>query len=366
MDPTAFALLAFMLGLALAAANGANDNLKGVATLLGSGVMGFRPALLLASMATAAGSIASIFLADTLLTAFGGRGLLPDVIARSPAFLLAVSGGAAITVALATLLSMPISTTHALVGALVGAGHALAPAQLDLAALGKQFIAPLLLAPLLAIPLGAGLRALLHRVTATEDACVCRTPEQVLPTTSGSAMATPAALVLGRREDPECAAPAQALLQLPVGRWRDGLHALSAVGVSFARGLNDTPKMAAILVLSGSSAGTAALWICVAMTAGGVLAAWRVARTMAWRITPLDPGDGLAANLSTSALVFAASPLGLPVSTTQVACGALFGIATGNRRGDGRMIALIALAWLLTLPCAALASAAIALTLHTP
>jgi PiT family inorganic phosphate transporter len=366
MDPTAFAVLAFVLGLALAAANGANDNLKGVATLLGSGVMGFRPALLLASTATAAGSIASIFLADTLLTAFGGRGLLPDVIAQTPAFLLAVSGGAACTVALATLLGMPISTTHALVGALVGAGLALAPAQLNLAALMKQFVAPLLLAPLLAIPLGAGLRALLRRVMTTEEACVCRTPAPVLPSTTGSAMATSDVLVLGRREAAECAAPAQTLLELPVGRWRDGLHALSAVGVSFARGLNDTPKMAAVLVLSGSSAGSAALWVCLAMTLGGVFAAWRVARTMAWRITPLDPSDGLAANLGTSMLVFAASPLGLPVSTTQVACGALFGIATGSRRGNGRMIALIGLAWLLTLPCAALLSAAIALTLHTP
>ncbi|MCU0753633.1 MAG: inorganic phosphate transporter [Xanthomonadales bacterium] len=366
MDPSTFALVAFVLALALAGANGANDNLKGVATLLGSGVMGFRQALTLASLATAAGSLASIFLADALLTAFGGRGLLPDVVAQSPAFLLAVSGGAALTVALATALAMPISTTHALVGALVGAGLALAPAQLDLAALGKQFIAPLLLAPLLAIPLGAGLRALLQRLTASDQACVCRTPEQLLPTASGNAMATPAALVVADREDARCRAPAETLVALPVHRWRDALHTFSALAVSFARGLNDTPKMAAILVLSGSSGKAAALWIALAMTAGGVLAAWRVARTMAWRITPLNPSDGLAANLSTSALVFAASPLGLPVSTTQVACGALFGIATGNRRGDGRMIALIALAWLLTLPCAALASAAIALTLHTP
>jgi PiT family inorganic phosphate transporter len=363
MDLLTLPLLA--CALALAVANGANDNLKGVATLLGSGVMRFRQALLLASVATAAGSLASIGLADALLSAFGGRGLVPDVIARTPAFLMAVSGGAASTVALASLLGMPISTTHALVGALLGAGAALAPAQLDLGALGRQFVAPLLVAPLLAIPLAAGLRRLLGRYARVNDACVCRT-EGLSPGAAGHALVAQPTLIVGERDSPGCAAPAEAVIELPVQRWRDGLHALSAVAVSFARGLNDTPKMAAILVIAGSSAPSAAIGVCIAMTLGGLLAAWRVARTMAWHITPLNPSDGLAANLSTSALVFAASPLGLPVSTTQVACGALFGIATGNRQGNRRTIVMIALAWLLTLPCAAIASATIALTLHTP
>ncbi|MEQ1649813.1 MAG: inorganic phosphate transporter, partial [Hyphomicrobiaceae bacterium] len=100
-------LLAALLVLAaafVAYANGANDNFKGVATLYGSGTTSFRTALWLGTAATLAGSVSSVFLADELVKAFSGKGLVPDTVLASPQFLLAVALGAASTVMLATVL----------------------------------------------------------------------------------------------------------------------------------------------------------------------------------------------------------------------------------------------------------------------
>ena len=74
---------------------------------------------------------------------------------------------------------------------------------------------------------------------------------------------------------------------------------------------------------------------------------------MSQKITPLNPGQGLTANLITSMLVLAASPLGLPLSTTHVSCGALFGIGAVTRQARWKTIAGIFAAWLVTLPLAA-------------
>src|SRR5439155_1186845 len=94
--------------------------------------------------------------------------------------------------------------------------------------------------------------------------------------------------------------------------------------------------------------------VALAMAAGGWFAARRVGMTMAHGITRMDPAEGLAGNVVISLLVTTASRFGLPVSTTHVACGALFGIAAGNGRGRMSTIAAIVLAWVTTLPLAAL------------
>src|SRR5438445_2311966 len=128
----------------LAYTNGANDNFKGVATLFGCGTARYRTALAWATVTTLAGSLAALYLAAGLVEAFSGKGLVPDAVARSPDFLLAVSSGAAVTVLLATRLGMPVSTTHALTGALIGAGLPAAHGDVRFAALGQMFVLPLL------------------------------------------------------------------------------------------------------------------------------------------------------------------------------------------------------------------------------
>ncbi len=141
-------------------------------------------------------------------------------------------------------------------------------------------------------------------------------------------------------------------------------HLLSASAVSFARGLNDTPKILGLLVGAAVlTPMTGALAIAAAMALGGVVAARRVADTMARRLTPMTPGDGLAGNLATSVLVIAASRFGLPVSTTHVSTGGIFGIGIAHGELRSGMALGILTAWVTTLPLAAALAAGFAVTL---
>lgn len=145
----------------LAYANGANDNFKGVTSLYGSKTCSYRTAITWATVTTAAGSIAALFLASVLLKNFSGKGLVPDDLVLSPVFALSVALGAGGTVLLATRLGFPISTTHGLTGAMVGAGMSAVGGGVHFAMLGKQFILPLMLSPMLALVTGGVIYLLL-------------------------------------------------------------------------------------------------------------------------------------------------------------------------------------------------------------
>jgi PiT family inorganic phosphate transporter len=86
------------------------------------------------------------------------------------------------------------------------------------------------------------------------------------------------------------------------------------------------------------------------MAAGGLVSARKVAETMSARITSMNQGQGFVGNAVASFLVIMASRLGLPVSTTHVSCGALFGIGLTTGQANTRMIAAILCAWITTLP----------------
>lgn len=107
--------------VALAFANGANDNIKGVATLVGSAQLAYQPALLLATASQIARSLGSILVAGALVTAFSGKGLVPPEL-FSTAMLAAVVLAAAATVGLATRFGLPVSTTHVSTGGIFGIG----------------------------------------------------------------------------------------------------------------------------------------------------------------------------------------------------------------------------------------------------
>ena len=150
------ALTLLLVVLFLAYSNGGNDNFKGVATLYGSGTCSYRSALAWATLTTLAGSLLALWLARGLIESFKGKGLVPDSVTTQPAFLVAVSLGAALTVLLATRLGLPVSTTHALTGGLVGAGLLASAGEMHFAVLGRGFFLPLLLSPVIALAL-AGL-----------------------------------------------------------------------------------------------------------------------------------------------------------------------------------------------------------------
>jgi PiT family inorganic phosphate transporter len=150
------------------------------------------------------------------------------------------------------------------------------------------------------------------------------------------------------------------MLGLEAGRVVDGIHYLTAGAVGFARGLNDTPKIVALLLAGQALPPTVGLGLVGAvMAAGGILNARRVAETLSRKITRMNPGQGATANLVAAFLVIVASRLGLPVSTTHVTVGALFGIGIVNGKANKSTIATILLAWVTTLPVGALLAAGI-------
>lgn len=349
--------------LLLAFANGANDNFKATATLYGSGTLGYRGALVLATAAQLTGSLASLFLAFNLLEAFGGKELVPDTTVENPAFLVAVAVGAAGTVLLATRLGMPVSTTHALIGGLVGAGLALAPAQLAWSSLAGRFLLPLLLSPLLAVLVAGGIYPVLShvrkRLGVDEVTCLCvtETAEAVESRSDGTLVLARTGVVLTVDQVARCRnLYSGSVFGVSAARTVDTLHGLSAFALGVARGLNDTPKVLGLLVAaawSGLNPRGSLVIVAIAMAIGGVLASRRVAETLGHRITEMNLGQGFVANAVASALVIGASFWALPVSTTHVSTGAIFGIGLWTRRAHPSVVGQIALAWIVTLPLGA-------------
>jgi PiT family inorganic phosphate transporter len=352
-----FLILAILF---VAYTNGANDNFKGVATLLGSGTAGYRKALGWGTLATFAGSVTALVLSDKLVSRFSGKGLVPDALVGNPEFVGAVALGAALTVFLATLLAFPISTTHALTGALVGAGLVRAHGEVHFALLGAAFFLPLIASPLMAMLLTLVLypaaRWLRERAGIRRETCVCLNREWV---PVAFAPGGTAAVGGERIELSTCVERYQGtLFSFTVHGILDAAHYLSAGAVSFARGLNDTPKIVALLVAARAmNLRGGMVMVGFAMGLGAVFHARRVAETMSRKITAMNHGQGFCANLVTAALVIVASRFGLPVSTTHVSCGSLFGIGTVTRQAHWRTIGSVLLAWVITLPTAALLAA---------
>lgn len=352
--------------LCVAFANGANDNFKGVATLFGSGTAGYGRAIRFATLTTLAGSAAALLWGGALVRSFSGKGLVPEALTSEYRFLLAVAGGAALAVLLASRLGMPVSTTHALVGGLTGAGLAAAGHAVRWTAVASTLLYPLLLSPFVAILLTLLLylpfRAARRRLGVGKETCLCvgGAVEAVDLGPDGAAVlrSTGVALTLG--EISTCRSRYTGkVLGVSAQEIFDRLHFLSAGAVSGARGLNDTPKIVALLIAAAPLLGSA-LWyaaVALAIALGGLLGARRVAETMSHRITAMNDGQAFSANLATSLLVIAASGLGMPVSTTHVSVGAILGIGLVNGQARWASIVHIILAWVTTLPFAGASAA---------
>jgi inorganic phosphate transporter, PiT family len=363
-----------LLTLFVAYANGANDNFKGVATLYGSNTTNYQTALWIGTLATMAGCVSSVFLAEGLIKAFSGKGLVPDAISASPHFLAAVAAGAAFTVMLATLRGFPISTTHALTGALVGAGFMAAGSALNLSVLGSAFFLPLLLSPVISVLLTIPLYSFAHAATAKlgigKEMCVCVGPSEFLPVNqlsynaataeySKAVAGTGLAVTVGTTT--ECVQKYNGQFAGVTAQGMvDGLHYLSGAAVSFARGLNDTPKIVGLLlVVKALNVQVSMLAIALTMALGGLINSRRVAETMSKKISKMNDGQALTANLVTAFMVIFASRIGVPVSTTHVSVGAISGVGIVNGTADRSVIGHILLSWLLTLPIAAVSAAVV-------
>lgn len=302
-------IVLFCCVLFLAYSNGANDNFKGVATLFGTQEVSFIFAKWITTIATGLGLLAGLFFAEGLMKAFSGKGLVPDELVNSIPFMVAVALSAGITVIIATRFGMPVSTTHALIGGLIGAGCNANFSEVNFAELGKTFVLPLILSPIIACTLGFVLN-------------------KIIPTHQ---------------------------------KWnasiRKPFHIFFASAVCLARGLNDGPKIAGmLLVLQLSNMNAVVAAIAVVMLVGGWLNASKIAETMSLKLAKIEPEMGTVTSAVTSSLVVTASLFALPVSTTHVAVGSIFGSALTSKTQNYNVIKDILLSWILTMPIAALIS----------
>lgn len=365
-------ILILAIGALMAVVNGANDVSKGVATLAGSGVAGYRRAILWGAAWTAVGGLAASVFAGAMVTSFGSVLLRPGT---SPSLTAAVSTilGAAAWVLVATRTGWPVSTTHAIVGSLAGIwAFAYGVDGVRWSVFGGRIFLPLFLSPVLALVLTVFLVRVIRRLAgppagaAADCLCADVAPCQTVAAGVPGIVARAAVLMPGTATlrlavgDPQsCAVEHPGAFKISL----DHVHWLTSGASSFARGMNDAPKMVALILAASALTGGAQIGsplgfgiVTLGMVAGSIAAGTRVTRFMAERLTVIGHRDGLLASLVTSLLVTTGAVCGAPMSTTHVSAGAIAGVGVGSGGSDAvdwRAVRGMLLAWFVTLPAAA-------------
>ena len=351
----------FFMTLALCFANGANDVSKSIATLVGSQTTSYRKGILWGTAWTGIGGIASLYFATEMLKTFS-LWVQPGV-ALDPLFPLSIAVGTTVWVIAAARFGLPVSTTHALVGAICGvATFAYGGDSVAWAKMTDKVLIPLLFSPLIGLVLAFLITPAVKKVfNSTREVALCvvyrgnnRAEMAAMATAQGGVFA------IGETAD-ECFCvyyPRVAKVNA------DRMHWLSSGLIAFSRALNDTPKLAAVPILFFTMAPQSEIsrpllfgLLTLAMCLGSYLNGTRVTKTMAEKITKIADEEGLAANLTSSLLVGIAARFGLPVSTTHVTNGSIVGV--GLRQGGVKAVSWetvrgFLLAWIVTLPCSAL------------
>jgi inorganic phosphate transporter, PiT family len=357
-----FPFVLFLLVLALAFANGTNDVSKAIATLVGSGITNYQTAIVWGTVWTVFGACVSVIVASAMVKTFSS-GLIAPGTATPPTLALAVLTGAMIWVLIASRTSLPVSTTHALMGAIAGAGlAAFSGDELIWSAIAKKIALPLLLSPPLALTMSVLLHPVLRRAAARwEGSCLCLLPASRAFVAIDVKGMTRTLFQTGRTV---VAIPSQCdragLQGITIGL--DSIHWISSGLASFARGVNDAPKIAAIFLLGSALASwpsaqfqiSTFVGVALAMGLGSYLGGLRVTKVLAEKVTTMDHTEGLSANLTTSSLVLVSATMGLPVSTTHVSSSAIIGIGVlkGVKAVRWSTVRDMVLAWIVTLPAA--------------
>lgn len=358
-----YSLMAFVLVVFLAFANGANDVSKGIATLVGSGVTSYRKAILWGTAWTMVGGCLAVTFSLAIVQTFSD-GILAGVVSNSPRLPLSVIIGATVWVLLASRFGLPVSTTHAIIGAVCGAtffASGVEGVQWD--TLLHKVVYPLLLSPVLALALTFLSLPIYQRLlSGWPGYCVCVRPVKVV-------LAAPQGGKLFRilPSEPEvqtfsgsveqCQGESGVVFTVTL----NSFHWFTSGLVSLARGLNDAPKIVALMVALGLLGWTGlsqmtTTWgfvlVALGMGAGSWAAGLRVTEVLAERVVRMDALHGFTANITTAILVIFSTKLGFPVSTTHVSTGAILG--TGLHQGSGHVrwnvVGEILLAWIVTIP----------------
>lgn len=360
-------ILTFVLILVLAFANGTNDVSKAIATLVGSGVAHYRTAIAWGTFWTIAGAALAAFITTAIVKTFSS-GFIQAGLTIPSALAPAILSGAILWVLVASRMALPVSTTHALTGSLVGGGLlAFGTDGLIWETVMKKIALPLLLSPFLALGLSFLVHPLIRSATKRwEGLCVCIMPRQRALVTIDARGFTHTLYQASGISIPVASVPSQcdrAGLSGPtIGL--DSIHWLSSGLTSLARGTNDAPKIAAMLLLGSTTTAwpsaavqaVAFTGVAIAMGIGSYWGGHRVTEVLAEKVTKMNHHEGLSANLTTSSLVLLSGTLGLPVSTTHVGSSAIIGIGLlrGNTALRWATVRDMVLAWIVTIPVSAI------------
>jgi PiT family inorganic phosphate transporter len=307
--------------------NGFHDTANAIATSVSTRALRPSWAIAMSAAANFLGALTGTEVAKTV-----GSGLI-DKSAESQIVVAAALIGAITWNLITWRLGIPSSSSHALIGGLLGAAATAAGvASWKLDGVVNKVLLPLVGSPILGLVLGFTLMALI--------------------------------LNLFRRAHPKTMND----------RFRR-LQVLSAAYMAFSHGSNDAQKTMGIMTLALVTAGVlpefrVPLWVIIlaasAISFGTAAGGWRIIKTMGSRVVRLDPVLGFAAETTAASIIFGASHFGMPVSTTHVISSAIMGVGATKRLSAVRwgVARTIVIAWVLTLPAAGLTAALAYLVLN--
>jgi phosphate/sulfate permease len=325
---TALVVVIVVVALGFDFTNGFHDSANAIATSVSTRALTPRLALGLAAIMNVIGALISTKVAKTV-----GGGIIGSPSGHAGLVLVLAGLLGAIAWNLGTwYLGLPSSSSHALIGGLVGAGLA-ASETVKWSGVLHKVVLPMIISPLVGFAL--------------------------------SYLFMLAILWTFRR--------ANAVRSNRGFRWA---QVFSAATMAFGHGTQDAQKtmgvIALTLVVSGhlSAQGALPLWVilscALAISAGTYSGGWRIMRTLGRRIFTLSPASGFAAQTVGSGVLLAAAGYGLPISTTHVISSSIMGAGATRRLSAVRwgVAGNIVMAWILTIPAAAAVAALIWAILH--
>jgi PiT family inorganic phosphate transporter len=320
-------LLVIILAVLFDYINGFHDSANAIATSVATRALRPRTAVLMAAVMNFAGAFAGTAVAKTI-----GAGLV-DVETTTEAVVIAALVGAIVWNLFTWWYAIPSSSSHALIGGLLGATIVAAGVgALQMDGIITKVIIPMFSSPVIGFLLGLLFMVLLARL-----------------------------FFKARRR--------------PASRIFRKAQVFSAGFMAFAHGSNDAQKTMGIITLALFAAGvisddTVPVWVIViaatAMSLGTAAGGWRIMKTMGQRVVELEPVHGFAAETTAGIVLLATAQMGMPVSTTHVISSAITGVGTtkGIRRVNWGVARTIVTAWFITIPVAGLVGAAAWLVLN--
>jgi inorganic phosphate transporter, PiT family len=348
----------FVLAVLFDYINGFHDTANAIATSVATRALKPEYAILLSATANFVGAI--VF--GTAVAGTIGSGIVQDkmILGSGATVLTAALIGAIAWNLLTWVLAIPSSSSHALIGGLIGAAVAAAGfGAIQWGNFAFKVLVPLFSSPVLGIAIGLGAMILLLNLIGHG---VARRVGQLILRIAGASPATAESRVPGT-------SPSRIN-----DRFRR-LQVLSAAYMALSHGSNDAQKTMGIMTLALFSAGaipdkTVPIWVILlaatAMSLGTAAGGWRIMKTMGTRVVKLDPVHGFAAETTAASIITLASHFGMPVSTTHVISSAIMGVGTSDRLKAVRwgVARSIATAWVLTIPCSAAIAAVAYVVLH--